>query len=71
MKTESRKSVSAPLKAFEPLSKDSSFVEVTEWTNGEGWDITIDDKHISLHYSELAAINYMTAHLLYGDKTNF
>ena len=28
--------------------KESDFIEVTEWTNGEGWDITISDtKHFS------------------------
>ena len=32
---------------------DSDFIEVTEWTNGEGYDITISDKQqFSLHYTE-------------------
>ena len=72
MKVEERKSVSAPLKAFDyGMSDESSFIEVTEWTNGEGYDITIDDRHYALSACELAAINYMTAHLEYGDKTDF
>ena len=58
-----RKSVSCDLKIFDPSALPSSFIEVTEWTNGEGWDITIDDKRISLHYTELDAINYLIKHL--------
>lgn len=58
-----RKSVSCDLKIFDPSASPSSFIEVTEWTNGEGWDITIDDKRISLHYTELDAINYLVKHL--------
>lgn len=66
MEIENRKSVCSPFKVFDPSAKDSSFIEVTEWTNGEGWDITIDDRHFHLHYDELAAINYLTKHLEYG-----
>lgn len=37
--------------------KDYDFCEVTEWTNGEGYDITISDKPvISLHESEFKLI---------------
>ena len=37
--------------------KKHDFVEVTEWTNGEGWDIAISDsKMISLHFTEFEAI---------------
>jgi hypothetical protein len=55
-----RKSVSCSLKTFDCLAKDSSFIEVTEWTNGEGFDINIDDKQISLTHGELEAINFLT-----------
>jgi hypothetical protein len=42
--------------------KDNDFVEVTEWTNGEGWDITISDqKIISLHFTEFAVIKELIA----------
>ena len=71
MKQELRKAVSAPMNAFDYTADESSFIEVTEWTNGEGWDVAIDDRHISLSMDELAAINYMTAHMMYGGKTNF
>ena len=40
--------------------RQPEFIEVTEWVNGEGWDITINDRHFSLHIDELEAINYLT-----------
>lgn len=55
-----RKSVNDKLRKYCHLAKDSDFIEVTEWVNGEGWDITINDMVISLTYGELKAINYLT-----------
>jgi hypothetical protein len=40
-----RSSVLAKLEQFCVLSNKHSFIEVTEWTSGEGWDITIGDEH--------------------------
>lgn len=60
-----KKSVSENLDKFSPTFKKTDFIEVTEWTNGEGWDITINDKVISLHEDELEAINYLTKVLIY------
>lgn len=60
-----KKSVSVNLDKFSPIFKKTDFIEVTEWTNGEGWDITINDKVISLHEDELEAINYLTKVLIY------
>lgn len=54
-----RKSASCSLKTFDCLAKESSFIKVTEWTNGEGFDINIDDRHISLTYGEIDAINFL------------
>lgn len=70
MEFKNRKSVNARLKTFDCLVKDHSFIEVTEWTNGEGWDINIDDKQISLTIGELEAINYLTKALDYEYKGN-
>lgn len=61
-----RKSVSDNLRKFDILAKDSDFIEVTEWTNGEGYDITINEKVISLTYGELEAINYLAKTLEYS-----
>jgi glutamine cyclotransferase len=59
------KSVYAKLKKFDYLTKDSNYITVTEWANGEGWDITIDDKNFQLSYGTLDAINYLTHYLQY------
>ena len=40
-----RKSVLAKLDQFCVLANKHAFVEVTEWTSAEGWDITIGDEH--------------------------
>ena len=47
------------------LAKEDAFIEVTEWTNGEGWDISIDDKIFTLTSGQLEAINYLTKTLEY------
>ena len=63
MKVESLKSINCPISKFLANSKD--YITITEWANGEGWDISIDDRLFSLHYDELVAINYLTAFLQY------
>lgn len=33
--------------------KDNEFIEVTEWANGEGYDIVISERErVSIHYTE-------------------
>ena len=51
-----RKSISAKLNDFCYLNKPDSFIEVTEWANGDGFDITINDKITSFTCGELDAI---------------
>lgn len=68
MEFASRKSVHDDLKKYDYLSKDSEYIEVTEWVNGEGIDITIESnitKLISLTYGELGAINHLSKSLNY------
>lgn len=60
-----RKSISDDLHKYDYLAKEHSFIEVTEWANREGWDITIDDKVMSLTYGQLDAIQYLTLALQY------
>ena len=55
-----RNSVSDKLRKYCHLAKEDSFIEVTEWVNGEGWDITIDERTIQLTWGELDAIDYLT-----------
>ena len=66
MKINERKSVSDELKKYDHLAKDTDFIEVTEWTNGEGWDIWLNDRQISLTYGQLEAINYLIKFLDYN-----
>ena len=66
MEFNNRKSISDNLKKYDYLAKDDDFIEVIEWTNGEGYDITINDKIISLTSGQLEAINYLTKSLEYS-----
>lgn len=59
-----RRAVCCNLDEFDPIFADETdFVEVCEWKNGEGYDISINDTHISLTYGELEAINYLVTQL--------
>lgn len=60
-----RKSINDNLRKYDHLAKENSFIEITEWGNGEGWDITIDDKMMSLTLGQLDAIQYLTLALQY------
>lgn len=67
MQTNNRKSVNDKLSKYCYLTnKEEDFIEVTEWTNGEGWDININDNTISLTIGQLDAINYLTKVLQYN-----
>lgn len=63
----SRKSVNDRLKKYDFMAKEDDFVEVTQWVNGEGYDITIEDRKMSLTDGELDAINYLVQTLRYSD----
>ena len=69
MKIGSRKSINDDLQKYDPLKNKFSFIEITEWTNGEGWDIAINEKMFNLTHGELEAINYLVKALDYeSDK---
>lgn len=65
-----RKSVNDKLSKYDYLSsKESDYIEVTEWTNGEGITISINDEKVfDLTYGQLDAINYLSQTLKYIDK---
>ena len=65
MKTENRKSISDDLKKYDFLAKDDDFITVTESTNGEGFDITINDRIYSFTVGELEAIWYLVKSIDY------
>lgn len=60
MEKHNRKSVFDYLRKYCYLAKEEDFIEITKWTNGEGWDISINDKIFSLTDGQLRAINYLT-----------
>ena len=56
------------LKKYTYSGKDSDYITITEWTNGEGYDIDINGKLITLSDDELEAINYLTLALRYRNN---
>lgn len=60
-KIENLKTIGVELKMFDFLAKDSDYIYVTEWSNGEGWNIYIGESHIGLTLGQLNAINVLTS----------
>ena len=61
MEFNQRTSIKDDLRKYDHLADKDSIIQVTQWTNGEGWDISIDDEPvISLTWGQLDAINYLT-----------
>ncbi len=56
------------LKKYTYSGKDSDYITLTEWSNGEGYDIDINGKLITLSDSELEAINYLILALRYKNN---
>ena len=56
------------LKKYTYSGKDSDYITLTEWANGEGYDIDINGKLITLSDNELEAINYLTLALRYRNN---
>lgn len=56
------------LKKYTYSGKESDYITLTEWANGEGYDIDINGKLITLSDSELEAINYLTLTLRYKNN---
>ena len=64
MKSYTRKSIESSLSNFCHLSKPDDFIEITEWYNGEGYDIVINSslgqQNINLTHGEILAITRIT-----------
>ena len=59
------KTITENLNKFDYLAKKDDFIEITEWRNGEGWTIHINEQIINLTIGQLEAINYLTKTLEY------
>lgn len=62
------KSVSDNLNKYDYLAKKDDFIQVVEWANGDGIDVTINEKILSLTYGQLEAINYLSKTLEYDKR---
>jgi len=65
IETYNRKAKFASLKPYCHLAKKHSYIEVTEWSNGEGFDVSIgaaEDKHFSLSLGEYQALQLLVAY---------
>ncbi len=61
-----RTAITADLNGFCVYSKEHDFIEVTEWTNGDGFDILIsshNDKSFSLTRGQFDAIKTLVKKL--------
>ena len=65
MEIKNLKSVSDDLNKYGYAAKEGDYITVTEWANEEGWNIDLNGTLISLHDTELAAINYLIQVLRY------
>lgn len=54
-----KNAIFCPLKGFEHNCKEHSYIEITEWKNGEGVDINVynyTDRSISITYGEFELV---------------
>ena len=61
--THDRKSVYMELSQIDVLSQEGSFMELTIWTNGEGFDCTIDDLTVQYTWEQLKALKLLASKL--------
>lgn len=60
IESHTRKAKFMNLKSYCHHSKEHDYMEVTEWSNGEGVDVNIDDKkHFSLTWGEYEALQVL------------
>ena len=59
-KIERLRSITAKTKTFDYIAKGSDYISVAEWSNGEGRDISLNDKTIGISRGMLDAINFLT-----------
>lgn len=64
------KTVSDLLKKYDYVTDNGRYITVTEWANGEGWDVCINSEQtFSITRGELSAINFLTGVLDYADES--
>jgi hypothetical protein len=66
IETYKRTATFSSLKPFDYLAKDEHFMEVTEWCNGEGFDIHLsshDEQFFQLTWGEFKALKKLVKEL--------
>lgn len=61
-----RNSILDKLTPYDPLAKPDDIIEITEWHNGEGFDVDLQSgggQQFHLSYRELKAINKLVKKL--------
>lgn len=57
-----RTTLFAELHPYDPMAKRDEFIEVTEWTNGEGYDVIIKadpGAHFQISHGQFMALKKM------------
>ena len=60
MKEYTRTAKFTELRNYDHLAKDNDFIEVTEWYNGEGFDVVINDRQFQFTWGEFEALKALT-----------
>lgn len=63
-------SITDDLKIYDYCAKDNDFINIVEWSNGEGWTISINENTFNLTRGQLEAINYLIKVIEYGNTSN-
>lgn len=70
MEITKRKAAWDSLSKYDPLCNEDDVIEVTEWVNGEGFDIAIHSKNkmqmFNLTFGEIEALNYLIKSIDYN-----
>lgn len=54
------KTIIDDLKKYDLAKAQGSYIQITQWVYGEGWDIDINgEKHISISFDEFEAIKHL------------
>lgn len=66
MEFNTQKNIIDKLKEYDYLANDNDYISVSEWANGDGYDIDINGEQlVRLTIGELDAINYLTKTIQY------
>ena len=61
MKQYERKARFTELKPYDILAKEHDFMEVCEWNNGEGFDVTKNEQQFSLTWGQWQCLQALVA----------